>query len=319
MSLALSRLLKLLNLSLISLLLFGCNSEGGFSDNSLRVVSVQVSSTLVLTRGRTKVSMPKGNNEQLTATAIYSDGSTADVSSSATWNNSAPTHMTIRRGRVESLGIGTSIISATHQNVTSNELEYSVTAAELALIQVTPPINSIPKGRTVQLTATGIYTNFTTANISNQVVWSSGNTSVATVDANGLATGTNLGLAGIKASSGPIQSLPVTVQVTSAVLDSIQVTPPLPSVPLGVDQQLIAIGNYSDSTNVDLTNSVTWFSSDSAVVGVNGSGFAESLATGNSSISASLSGVNSNTVNMSVTSAVLTIIQITPAIPSVSR
>jgi uncharacterized protein YjdB len=54
----------------------------------------------------------------------------------------------------------------------------------------------------VQFTATGTYTDGSTANISNSVTWSSSNPSVATVNATGLAYGVNAGTVSITAASG---------------------------------------------------------------------------------------------------------------------
>ena len=55
-----------------------------------------------------------------------------------------------------------------------------------------------------------------------------------------------------------------TVTVTAAVLVSIQVTPSSPSVAKGTTQGFVATGVYSDGSTQDLTNAVTWNSSDAA-------------------------------------------------------
>ena len=63
-------------------------------------------------------------------------------------------------------------------------------------------------------------------------------------------------------------------QVQISVLLSIAVTPPNPSIPKGTTQQLTATGTYSDGSIQELTSSVTWVSSNSAVATINASGLA---------------------------------------------
>jgi Big-like domain-containing protein/centrosomal CEP192-like protein len=76
----------------------------------------------------------------------------------------------------------------------------------LASIAITPNPASVTAGSYVQFTATGTYTDGSTANISSSVSWSSSNTSVATVSASGLAYGASTGTVTITGSSGTTSS-----------------------------------------------------------------------------------------------------------------
>lgn len=86
--------------------------------------------------------------------------------------------------------------------------------ATLSMITVTPATPSIKTGGTQQFTATGLYSNGSTANISSSVTWSSSATGVATVSAAGLASGVSAGTATITATSGLI-SASTTLSVTA--------------------------------------------------------------------------------------------------------
>jgi Calx-beta domain len=89
-------------------------------------------------------------------------------------------------------------------------------------IGVTPAAPSIVFGQTQQFTATGIYWDSTTANISSAVIWKSSNTSVATINSLGFATSTGAGSATITARSGVISgSTTLTVSNTGPVTMSI--------------------------------------------------------------------------------------------------
>lgn len=95
-------------------------------------------------------------------------------------------------------------------------------------------------------------------------------------------------------------------------LQSIQIMPSGPSVPLGENQQLTAIGHYRDGSSQDITASVTWSSSNANVATVSGSGLGTSHSTGSSTITATLSRVTGSST-FTVTNAVLVSIAITPA------
>jgi uncharacterized protein YjdB len=105
--------------------------------------------------------------------------------------------------------------------------------------------------------------------------------------------------------------------VTPAVsLDSIAVTPTNPSVPKGETEQFDAVGTYSDGSTKDLTSQVTWASATASVATISNAsgsqGLATAVATGTSTISASLDGITGST-SLTVSAAVLQSIAVTPA------
>lgn len=163
--------------------------------------------------------------------------------------------------------------------------------AQLTSIAVTPATATIPSaGQTAQFTATGTFTNAKNnknyqENLTTQVVWSSNNTAVATINASGLATAVSQGTATITAVGGN-GGLTATAAVTVTAgqnggntLLSITVIPALQYVyNTGETTQFIAIGNYSGPpTTQDLTNQVTWSSSDPADATINSSGLATAV------------------------------------------
>jgi hypothetical protein len=136
------------------------------------------------------------------------------------------------------------------------------TPPSLVSIAVTPLTPSIPLGVTKQFTATGTYSDGTSQNISSTVFWSSTPATVVTVDSSGLASGKTVGTATISASLDAISSPPTTLTITSAVLQSISVTPFSPSVAKGLTKQFTATGLYSDGSLHPLTKpALTWSSS----------------------------------------------------------
>ena len=75
----------------------------------------------------------------------------------------------------------------------------------LASIIVSPTSSTTRVNSSVQFAATGTYTDGTVSNVTNSVSWSSSNTSVASVNGSGLATGVGPGTATITATNGTIR------------------------------------------------------------------------------------------------------------------
>src|SRR5262249_22975462 len=109
-----------------------------------------------------------------------------------------------------------------------------------------------------------------------------------------------------------------TLTVTAAVLQSIAVTPANPTVAKGQTDQFTATGTLSDGSHQDLTSSVTWASSNTAVATINTAGLTTAVADRTTNISSTPTG-SSGSPALTVTAAVLQSIAVTPANPSVAK
>jgi uncharacterized protein YjdB len=92
----------------------------------------------------------------------------------------------------------------------------------------------------------------------------------------------------------------VFVQTTLSPLTSIAVTPANPTVNVGATQQFTATGTYQDNSTANITNQVTWNSSNTAAAIINSAGLATGQAAGNSNITAALNGITSNSAGLTV-------------------
>src|SRR6266571_2931051 len=125
-------------------------------------------------------SIAKGATKQFNATGTYSDGSTLDVTSSATWISSNTGVATITAGGLATgVAKGTSQISASSAGATGSTT-LTVGAAVLVSIAVTPANQSVKVGTMVQYVATGTYTDGSAQNLTTSVTWTSSNSGVAT-------------------------------------------------------------------------------------------------------------------------------------------
>ncbi len=240
-------------------------------------------------------SIVTGATQQFTATGTYSNGATLNLTSSATWASSNTGAATIATtGLATAAAPGTTTVSATAGSVTGSTT-LTVTAPTLVSIAVTPANSSIASGTALQYTATGTFSNGTTQNLTSTVTWSSSATTVATISAAGLASGLTGGSTTIQATSGSVTgSTQLTVIVTTLV--SIAVTPANSSITKASALQYTATGTFSNGTTQNLTGSVAWNSSNTAVVTISSAGLATALTNGSSTIQATSGSVSGSTV-----------------------
>jgi TolB protein len=163
----------------------------------------------------------------------------------------------------------------------------------LQSIAVTPVSPAVAKGIAKQFKASGAYSDGTTKNLTSKVTWVSATTTVATINAAGLATGAGVGTSDITASLGGVTSPVDVLKVNPATLQSIAVTPVNPAIAKGKTKQLTATGTYSDGTTKNLTSKVTWVSATTTVATINAAGLATGAGVGTSDITATVSGVTS--------------------------
>lgn len=297
-------------------------TASGITGTTALTVTPAVVTSLQVTPATSQLA--KGLTRQFTATGVLSDGSNANVTDMVTWSSSDAAIASISnaagsRGLATAMGVGTATITATINGVTATA-SLEVTDAELVSIAVAPATFSLALGRTQQMTATGTFTDGTTSNLTTQVAWNSsasGIASVSNVDGSrGLVTALATGTADITANLNGIGSNTATVTVTDATLMSIAVTPATLNLPIGRTQQYTATGTYSDGSTDDLTDAVTWTSSDDtwlAISNADGSrGLATAIAAGDVTVTAT-QGAISGTATVSVVPVALASIAVTPA------
>ncbi len=199
-------------------------------------------------------------------------------------------------------------------------------APSLESIAVTPPNPDVPKGLTQQFKATGTYSNGSTRDLSQTVSWSSSATDIVTIATGGLATTVATGTARIQASQGAVTGS-TNFTVTSAEVASIAVAPANPTslpstssgitIPQGVPVQFAAIGTFTDNSTQDVTGSVTWNSTATNVASITPTGVVTGVVAGPAAIQATLGTVQGSS-NLTVDSATLAEVVVTPQNPSIS-
>lgn len=186
----------------------------------------------------------------------------------------------------------------------------------ISSIFITPAAATVAVNGTQQLTATGTYSDGSKQPLSGSTVgWSSSDSTVATISNGGLVTGVGTGTATMTATAEGVSgtaSVTVTVQnLTSIVITTTQgsTNPPSTATISGVPATLQFYAYGNGLATQDITNAVTWRSSNTNVATIStglstGSGLATSVAAGTTVITAQSAGstgtVTSNSIVLTV-------------------
>ena len=288
------------------------SSTIGTSTSTLKLSSINITPP-------SPASLAGGLTQQFTASGQYSDGTKTDITSQVTWSSSNAISATISSvGLAKGIAMGTVNITATLSGVVSSPITLTVTTPMLSTITVNP-ISPILGGigSNQQFTAIGTYTNNSNADITSKVIWSSSNNGCATISPTGLATVIEVGSANITASLSGITSTNISLTVIPATLISITVIPAYPAnLAAGFTQQFTATGTYSDNSTAYITSQVIWSSSNPSNLTISPSGLTEGIAIGNVNIMATLSGVTSSPVTLTVVGPALSSILVTSSSPT---
>jgi trimeric autotransporter adhesin len=272
---------------------------GSVSDTT--IASVDASSVSKVTVvPMTKIA--NNTSAQMRAVAIFTDGSSRDVTSTPgiAWSSSDPSVATVAAttGLVGATGPGSANISA-KLGAPSGSTTLSVSDATIQSLAVAPNQATIAPGTTQNMIALATFADNAghfQQDISAVASWSSDNAAVATISfANGLqelASGAATGTANISASfsdaHGNVASSSAVLNVSAATLSGISVAPGNANVTLGGGQQFIATGNFTDGTQQDLSLTTAWSATDGDIASVSAMGFASASGPGQTSVVATL-------------------------------
>jgi len=262
-------------------------------------LTVSTATLNTITISPTSATISVGGTQQFALTGHYSDGTTLTLTKSATWSSSDTSVSAIgaNTGLATGLQGGSVTITASFESLSATA-KLTVTGAALSSIVIAPAAAAIAKETTQQFVATGVYTDQSMRTLTGFVNWTSSNAPVATINDSspnrGLATAVAPGSTIIGAELSPIIGS-ATLSVSNATLVSIAVTPATPSLVLGQSLGFTATGTFSDGTTQDITNSVSWNSSDPLVATINASGTASSASVGTTTITATMNSIGGST------------------------
>lgn len=200
----------------------------------------------------------------------------------------------------------------------------SSSAPTVSSIVVVPASATLNVGQSKQLNVTANFSNGTSQDVTSAVTWTSNAASVASVSNTtnpGVVTALAAGTATVTAtypSNNLTSTCAITVNAGSSTLVSIAITPNVTSIALNTRIQLTATGTFASNT-ANITPNVTWNSSNPSAITVNSSGVVNAVGMGTAIISATDPTTSIQaTITLTVTSATLQSITVTPQNPSVN-
>jgi hypothetical protein len=145
----------------------------------------------------------------LRAHALYSDAALRDVTAAATWGSDAPGVVAVSnapgtKGLVQCAAPGVAHVGAAFAGL-SAQVTFTVTPRSVQWLVVSYPPSPLPVGVTQALTATAVYDDWTTEDVTALASWSAAG-GAASVDAAGVATTLAAGASTITASYGGVSS-----------------------------------------------------------------------------------------------------------------
>ncbi|WP_318459175.1 Ig-like domain-containing protein [Photobacterium leiognathi] len=260
-------------------------------------------------------SIYSGGKLSFAAEGIYSDGSTSPLTNKITWHSSAMEIAHIDdKGILTGVSIGTVDVKASYEGIESNIINVRITDAILTSMNISvkslSPDASIYSGGQLSFVAEGIYSDGSTSPLTNKVTWHSSAMDIAQIDDKGILTGVAIGTVDVKASYEGIESNIINVRITDAILTSMNISvkslSPDASIYSGGQLSLVAEGIYSDGSTSSLTNKVTWHSSAMDIAQIDDKGILTGVSIGTVEVKASYEGIESNIINVSITDAILT-------------
>ena len=286
--------------------------EAGSSYKSIKTVTIttpgQAGPVAVesVTVNPATLTIEAGQTSQLTATVLPSNAANQNVS----WSSSNTNVATVdQNGLVSAVSAGTANITVTTEDGGKTSTCAVTVTAPVAPIPVTAI--SLDATATVGIGATKTLTVTYTpadANTGKAVTWSSANTSIATVDANGVVTGVAAGTVAITATSTTDPSITASCNVTvqAIAVTGVSIAPTSLSIPEGTTSSLTATVLPTDATN----RNVTWSSNNTAVATVNANGVVTGVAVGSTTITVTTEDGNKTA------SCAVTVTEVSPVPPT---
>lgn len=195
---------------------------------------------------------------------------------SVTWTSSEPTVATVSStGEVLALALGTTIITAATKNNITAQCTITVEPTPASTVTIsTPQKSTLIIGEKITLTASVLPETTT----DKTVVWSTSNSSIATVDEKGEVTAVGSGNVTITAKCGEVSGT-VSLKVES-IITSLSLSPTELTLEKGRKENLSAVYLPNKPDKIHLN----WTTSDPSIATVNGSGEVSGIKPGNVTI-----------------------------------
>jgi hypothetical protein len=263
------------------------NSTFAVSTSPVMMLVVRVQSITVTPA---TASIPKGTTYRFSASATASDNTTRDLTNQVSWSSSDGSVASIdAQGMATGIAVGGPIAVTASLGSVVGAAKLTVTVPVLLAVEVSPVGALMPLGASQQYSATAVYSDKTTRNVTSSAVWSSSNANVAPIATKtGLVKTAKLGSSTVTASFGGLTG------TTTLTTYKFSVSPTLVKIGRGTIQRFSATGTFANGSTLDLTSLVSWSSSKNSVATISSTGVATAFGSGTTTILAKTMGVQAS-------------------------
>ena len=266
--------------------------EIGCDDNKCKPIPKEIES---IAFDDNKVSIKKGDSLKL----IVSINPVELSSSKLTWKSSDESIVTVDEfGIIKGIKNGKAVITVTTPNgkTATCTVEVVNDSVDVKKINLSVPKNTITVGSVTQVKAKVEPSNAT----NRELIWTSSDKSIATVDSNGIVKGIKSGTVTITAKTKDgkvVASTKITVKVPAPVIENIKFSQDNISIKKDDTLGLTVIVTPSELSSSKLT----WKSSDESIVTVDESGKIKGISVGTATITVTSSNGKTATCKVNVT------------------
>ncbi|HHC7130293.1 TPA: Ig-like domain-containing protein [Vibrio parahaemolyticus] len=231
------------------------------NDLPLTVSEADMSSLQISGRKVTLTGLPVS----LITTATYTDGSSQDVTQFAQWSSSIPSVATVEQGTLIPVDTGSTDIGAMYMDYTDNETETVINSDDVKdmTLSITPKETSIPLGTSQPfkaiLTLDTVDSGYDTApfDVTEYMTWSSESAAVQVMPTGvvkGLSVEDNITItASTVIDETPIVAESATLNVVSAIVESVSLSCKETTMPAGFDTDCDLTAHYQHDDDIDIT------------------------------------------------------------------
>ncbi|MHA7581161.1 Ig-like domain-containing protein [Paenibacillus vandeheii] len=211
---------------------------------------------------KNELALEVGESSSVTATGVYTDASTSNITVNASWSSDNTAVATVYNGTVTAKGEGQATVIVSYEDKPQS-IQVVVTKKVKALTKDKQSID-IRTGESEQITLTATYSDNSSESVSDIAEWSSSDEKVATV-VNGKVTGQSAGTVVI---TGKVGKQSVTIEVSVEVVKRIDTDINQVNLLLNKSDKVLLTATYPDGTTRDVTSLADWSSSNEKIADV---------------------------------------------------
>lgn len=213
------------------------------------------------------LTMQVGETQKIQAYVTYEDNTKEDVTNQATWSKSSNL-IDLKKGTITAKKSGNVTVSVSYMGKTVT-LPVMVTAQKktVSKIELDKKSATLKGKETVSLQVTATYSDKTKENVTEQVTWTVKNSKIASVD-KGVVTALAPGTTTITATLGTKKTIFTLKVADSNKLVKLQADQTKVSLKVEEQKQIQVTATYEDGSTADVTDSITWTTSNSKVASV---------------------------------------------------